>query len=327
VKFQVNGADRETGEAVEIVIDAADEVAAEAVANRRNMVVATVNRMPSVVQPSVQRSTPGHDPQVPALNVHLPKRTSSFGIVSLIFGLLAFVVCWIPIIGIVSMPISGLGLLFGLIGLLIAIKRRAAAVGYPLAGVLVSGLAIWIAWSVAAAPVRKSTSAIIERAKASTTPSAWTKAGEIVASGDMRIAVLSARIGEVDLVDTIRAHSSPWKSSETYLRILVNVTNGSPNKKADFATWMGRDYSLSRDYAVIRDKHGNTYKRISFGVSTRAENAIERESLYPGTSLQDVLVFERPVDGFEYLRLELPADNFGGTGMIRFEIPADMIER
>lgn len=44
-------------------------------------------------------------------------------------------------------------------------------------------------------------------------------------------------------------------------------------------------------------------------------------------SVSDVLVFETPIDTVEYLRLELPAQNFGGTGMLRLEIPKQMIAR
>lgn len=42
MKFKIVGADQETGEDVEIVVDARDEVAAETIANRRNITVSSV---------------------------------------------------------------------------------------------------------------------------------------------------------------------------------------------------------------------------------------------------------------------------------------------
>ena len=42
MKFQIVGADRETGEDVEIIVDARDEVDAETIANRRNIMVSSV---------------------------------------------------------------------------------------------------------------------------------------------------------------------------------------------------------------------------------------------------------------------------------------------
>jgi hypothetical protein len=89
-----------------------------------------------------------------------------------------------------------------------------------------------------------------------------------------------------------------------------------------------KDISFDRDYATLEDNFGNTYKRINFGFSSNPVGAVERsESIYPNKSVSDVLVFEMPIDTIEYLRLELPAKNFGGTGMLRLEIPKQMIAR
>jgi hypothetical protein len=61
-----------------------------------------------------------------------------------------------------------------------------------------------------------------------------------------------------------------------------------------------------------------------------AQLAPERDgaaSIWPGKSVEDVVVFEEPVVRAEYLRLELPASAFGGTGKLRFQIPTEMIEK
>jgi hypothetical protein len=50
-------------------------------------------------------------------------------------------------------------------------------------------------------------------------------------------------------------------------------------------------------------------------------------SICPGKSVEDVVVFEEPVARAEYLRLELLASTFKGTGMLRFQIPKSMIEK
>jgi hypothetical protein len=42
--------------------------------------------------------------------------------------------------------------------------------------------------------------------------------------------------------------------------------------------------------------------------------------------IRDVLVFEAPAIGFEYLRLELPCSAFGAPDKFRLEIPKRMIE-
>jgi hypothetical protein len=48
-------------------------------------------------------------------------------------------------------------------------------------------------------------------------------------------------------------------------------------------------------------------------------------SLDPGKSLEDLLVFEPPLNEIRFLRLELPAAAFGDTGSLRFQIPMGMI--
>jgi len=62
-------------------------------------------------------------------------------------------------------------------------------------------------------------------------------------------------------------------------------------------------------------------------LTTQPIGRTEQASLYPGKAQTDVLVFEEPVTGVEYLNLELPAANFGGTGMIRLRVPASMVQR
>ena len=57
MNFQIVGADRETGEDVEIVVDARDEVDAETIANRRNIIVSSVVLLRSP-RPDPQPSRP-----------------------------------------------------------------------------------------------------------------------------------------------------------------------------------------------------------------------------------------------------------------------------
>jgi hypothetical protein len=107
------------------------------------------------------------------------------------------------------------------------------------------------------------------------------------------------------------------------------VSNLRKTKKIDFTTWRGKDFSVSRDYATVTDDNGNEYKRMDFGFKAikkygfqGAQNYENEASIYPQESFEDLLVFEKPVENRKWLHLELPASNFGGTGMVRFEIPA-----
>jgi hypothetical protein len=332
MKFEVIGADRETGEDAKIIVDARDEVDAEAIAGRRNIMVSHVALVPLARLTQVTRQVPppplepGHVAGVPSINVHLPRRSSSLGIVSLVLGIVAFLFCWIPLVGILSIPLSALGLLLGAIGLLVAVHRRGSGIGYPIGGAAVCGLALAIGIAqatVIAAPLFVA-SELAERAKAISDPAAWVSANQPLKIGDVQVRVVSATVGKIRMKGSL---ADGYESADSYLKLVIEVSNSSQDRKLDFASWMGSDFSISRDYASVRDNHNNLYKRIDFGFTTRAEGQIDRESLYPGKSVRDVLVFEPPIRNVEYLRLELPAKNFGEDGMIRFQIPAEMIKQ
>lgn len=77
------------------------------------------------------------------------RSSNGLGIVSLVFGILALLVCWVPIVGLLAFPASVLGLLLGGIGLLIGIAGRKWEVGTSIAGIILSFLALFVCMSMA----------------------------------------------------------------------------------------------------------------------------------------------------------------------------------
>jgi len=73
------------------------------------------------------------------------RRGSSLGVAACILGVLGLLISWIPAIGLIGVPLSGLGLLLGLTGLLVAIFRRGSGIGLPIAGCAISALALILA--------------------------------------------------------------------------------------------------------------------------------------------------------------------------------------
>jgi len=74
-----------------------------------------------------------------------PKGTNGLGIAALVLGIIAALTCWIPFIGLLSMPLAILGLLFGIIGLLISLIGRKSGVGLPVSGSIVCVVALFVA--------------------------------------------------------------------------------------------------------------------------------------------------------------------------------------
>jgi hypothetical protein len=98
-----------------------------------------------------------------------------------------------------------------------------------------------------------------------------------------------------------------------YLQISIWVSNTDSNMKMDFSTW--------RDNASLSDEHGNVYRRITPGFGQKLYNLpADTASIYPGSDFRDMVIFEMPVGTAKKLYLQLPANNFGGWGTVRFEI-------
>jgi hypothetical protein len=79
------------------------------------------------------------------------------------------------------------------------------------------------------------------------------------------------------------------------------------------------------DLPLLTDNHGNDYRRYDFSKTAPINGMARDTALYPSKPLIDPIVFEAPVDAAGYLRLELPASAFEGSGKLQFEIPKSMI--
>jgi hypothetical protein len=67
------------------------------------------------------------------------------GIASLSLGACALVVAWIPCLGMFTWPVSGIGLLLGAVGLIVAFTRQGSGLAFPIAGTATSFVALGIA--------------------------------------------------------------------------------------------------------------------------------------------------------------------------------------
>ena len=314
--------------------------------------VAVVPQPAAPFQPPVVPRPVAQQPTQVMVNVKGPKATSGLGIAALVLGILACLTCWIPFVGMLSIPLSVLGILFGGIGFLVSLVGRRSGVGMPIAGLIVCVVAVVIAVVSTGGTSAAISDAMREadRKRSAThqevvsspgttsppvTPAArpapaklqdenWASASSPVKQGDVQIRIVSARVDKVQIKDSFGDGTSP--SKDALLAVTVEVTNLSQTKKLDYRTWAGADFALGRDFAALADNFGNSYKRITFGMD-KPVGRIDRDSIYPGKALTDVLVFEEPIESAEDLRLELPGENFNGTGMIRFQIPASMILR
>jgi hypothetical protein len=254
------------------------------------------------------------------VTVELKHGFSPLGIVALILGIIATVFCWIPFLGLLVIPLAAIGLLLALVGLVIAIVNKKHGLTLPISGGVLCLLSIFMAVFMTGVATGGIANIISSTGNVGTE---WSKANTV-------------RQGDIEVTIDYVVKTSPFSDgSESfivggrigfhgYLNIPLSVSNLSSTKKVDSTTWRGAEMSFGGDHATLTDNNQNTYRRIT-GLSERF-NLANEGAIYPGQTFGDLLIFELPVDNLQWLHLELPAQNFGGTGVIRFEIPKTRIK-
>jgi len=89
------------------------------------------------------------------VSVEIKRGVSPFGIASLVLGVIACIFCWIPLLGLLVIPLAFIGLLLAIVGLIMAGVSKKTGFAFPVSGLIVcllSGfIAVAITGSVAAA--------------------------------------------------------------------------------------------------------------------------------------------------------------------------------
>ncbi|MBI3860931.1 MAG: hypothetical protein HY290_03455 [Planctomycetia bacterium] len=144
----------------------------------------------------------------------------------------------------------------------------------------------------------------------------WKDAPQSIEVGDLLVWVTSARIGKVIL----ERRNKDELTKDDYLVVTVGIHNFSETRKGDYTGWASRANPLTP--ATISDEFGNVYKRIvSDAVVNVKWQLTDGVSLYPATTIMDVLVFEPPIRNAKELRCSLPGEAIGVRGTLKIKIP------
>lgn len=269
------------------------------------------------------------------VGVEIKRGMNPLGVASLVLGIVACVFCWIPFLGLLAIPLAAIGLLLAVIGITAAIVGKKSSPTFPVGGAVVCTAAILIALFVTggiSALIAKGKQTNQEQVSNSGQQTPLSAAGEwskshIVKQGDVQI-----KIEDWTELGGVKAESPSepggWATYNNLFTMRVVLSNLSKTRKIDFTTWRGEPLHFGKDCATLSDDNGNVYKQINFeGKPLRADwnydDYKNETTIYPQTEFTDLLVFEQPVKNLKWLHLELPANNFGGSGMIRFEISPD----
>ena len=267
---------------------------------------------------------------------------SGFGIASLVLGILTLLIAWIPLVGIFSIPVAAIGFILGLVGMIISLDARRSGVGMPIAGMVTCAISIVLVFVItgvfavaasrpmaimppaaSSAPRASNPSSPSIRPPTKVSEDAWKSASTTTQLDDLEVAFATAKIGKVPLIN----FGKEGQSKDELLIITLTLTNKSAEKKIEYRGWGGDPISIGEAAATLTDDRGNRYKRIHFGMSTPIKGQLSNESIYPGGAKTDVLVFEKPIDNAEALRLELPGAAIGSSEVGRIAIPTSYVDR
>jgi hypothetical protein len=280
-----------------------------------------------------------HRDSTPMFSSEPPKPSSGkipvLGVASLCLAGVALLAASFPSLRFGTLAVAGLGFVLGVLGWLIAdtvTKRRR---WMPVTGAVVSLAALVIAsffprlFSITLRDDAVTTQddpakilAVPIGGSAIEPPSEWLDASRFsVQQGDLRVRVLSASIGPVEL-----SSKSVSRSQSPYLRVRLEISNARVRKQLAYQGW------ARAQGVVLLDSSGKSYQLHSFGpgvdITGQQKDAV---ALGPFNRTTDVLIFEAPSDSalkaMEWLRLELPASTASGVGSLKFQIPRAMIQR
>lgn len=286
---------------------------------------------PSFQAPHIQTQPPAH--QAVQVNVSSNSGAHSLGIASMVVGVLSFFICWIPFIG---FGLSGLGFVLGAIGCIVAVTRKGSGIGYSIAGTALSsfGLALGMVYMLLLQGVCSGLDEMESQmhqqqadafGESTETQQVFLDARKPAVLGNVQVEVIGATAGLVPLDRRITGGST--SSEESLLSISLRITNLSDSKKLSYSTWRDTTSFLSTDVCSLRDNFDNTYRRVGFPFSASIRGSTDSDSIYPGESIEDVLVFELPVDSASELFLTLPGQKVGERGEFRLLLDPSLISR
>jgi hypothetical protein len=135
--------------------------------------------------------------------------------------------------------------------------------------------------------------------------------------GDLSVRVAAAEITRPRLFNLNRPAG---RATEDFLLIKLKLANASPTRKLDYDRWDG-----PKGPPKLTDNYENNYLLQSLSTGFFAEGQAKVRSVLPEGTTEDALLFQKPIDKAQFLRLELPGAVLKGSGTGYFQIPISML--
>ncbi|HEX8200752.1 MAG TPA: hypothetical protein VF590_09710, partial [Isosphaeraceae bacterium] len=83
-------------------------------------------------------------PEAPPAVAPVGRRANRLGIASLVLGILALLISWIPILGLAAWPLAGIGIILGIVGIVLAARTRRVGYASAITGTVLGVAAIGV---------------------------------------------------------------------------------------------------------------------------------------------------------------------------------------
>jgi hypothetical protein len=263
-----------------------------------------------------------------------PRWLDPVGLAAILGAGLALVCASFPSLVALVLPLSALSLFLGLVDLPVVLLRGQHRLVCAGVATVLSGVVVVLAtffpgvlgpvYQAARAPVIEDPMAIrvvpLAGSPGSMLPatSQWVDAKRsALRQGILQVQVLSAAVRSIK--------PATGKKTPSKAALYVSFRSQQPEAAGEFATRQPTP-SPRFDTASPRltDKSGKVYALQEVQEVTAAKSD-RKMPMFPAAVREHVFVFEAPPPGQEYLRLQVPAEAWGGVGDFCFEIPGMMI--
>jgi hypothetical protein len=256
------------------------------------------------------------------------------GVTACLLAGLALIAATIRPTTILTQPLSGIGLLLGLISAVAVGGARPVRLVLPLCGAGVSAVVLIAALffpdvlgpRYAESRLTADTDANAIRVVALRLTANGNEALETdgyadasraaVQQGMFRVKILSATVGPVQVVDAKRRYTK-----QSYLAVTVQIQDLGSASRVRLVHWGAPGERTVPDATATAG--GRTLAPANLGADVPV-GVSYGQYVFPARSATDLLVFEAPLPGTS-VRLELPAEAWDGHGVFRFQIPSSMI--
>jgi hypothetical protein len=138
--------------------------------------------------------------------------------------------------------------------------------------------------------------------------------GDAVAAGDAAFSVAKANVEYIKTKHTIEGEGF---SSNPRLKILYSIKNAG-QKPLTYAP----EHNVDGTRGAALYSGDQTFKRVRLPSNAKAYGQLRNNTkIEAGNSATDFVLFERPPKDVETLTFEYPASRFGGSGLIRVQVP------